>query len=67
MFVTPEECQRFRSLLGWSPEQLAREAGLTVRTIVDFEAGRRNPRIGTLVALKRLQRAVGQTPTGAPE
>jgi len=40
--LTPKQAQAARVLLSWSPEHLAREAGLGLSSVYDFEAGRRN-------------------------
>lgn len=37
---------------GWTPEKLAEEAGVSVRTVRDIEAGRVDlPRVGTLFSI----------------
>lgn len=51
MQITPQSCRSLRDELGWTPEVLARRAGLTLRTVLDFEAGRRAPRPGTIIAI----------------
>src|SRR5262245_55501793 len=40
--LTPKQAQAARALLSWSPEHLAREAGLGLSSVYDVEAGRRN-------------------------
>jgi transcriptional regulator with XRE-family HTH domain len=59
--VTPsaEECASARAAVGWSQERLARAAGVTTRTILDFELGLRTPRAGTLIAIRRAFRKAG--------
>lgn len=57
--MTPEDCLETRIRLGWSREQLARAAGLTVKTLQTFESGERQPRQGTVIAIRRaLRRAM---------
>jgi transcriptional regulator with XRE-family HTH domain len=38
--MTPEQCRAARDLLGWTPGDLARAAGVSVITVRDFEAGK---------------------------
>lgn len=57
--MTSEECIIYRRRAGWSPAQLARNAGLCERTVELFEAGRTAPRPVTLVALRRAFRTAG--------
>lgn len=49
----PAESRLLRARLGWSTEQLARAAGVATLTVVSFELGTRQPREGTLIALRR--------------
>lgn len=68
---SPEECQALRSRLEWSQERLAEKAGLTIKTVVDFEAGVRTPHPRTLIAVRAALRQAGAsidafvTPSGA--
>ncbi len=57
--MTPEECRVARLSLNLSADTLAQFAGLTRRTVLDFEEGARRPRAGTLIALRRALRAAG--------
>lgn len=44
--------RRHRERLGWSPDQLATRAGISVHTVRDVESGRsRAPRVDTLRSL----------------
>jgi hypothetical protein len=38
--MTPEQCLKARTLLNWTPADLARAAGVSVITVRNFEAGR---------------------------
>jgi len=38
--MTPSQCHAARSLLGWTPEDLARAAGVSVIMVRNFEAGK---------------------------
>jgi len=46
-------CREGREELGWTAAKLATAAGLTERTVTDFESGLRSPRPGTLIAIRR--------------
>lgn len=39
-FLTPATCRAARALLGWSQDDLARQAGVGRVTIADFERGK---------------------------
>ncbi|SFV32232.1 Helix-turn-helix [Devosia crocina] len=45
------QCRAARGLLDWSREELATQAQVAIRTIIDFERGARLPRQSTLEAL----------------
>lgn len=51
--MTPGDCLEARIRLGWNREELARAAGLTVKTLASFESGERQPRQGTVIAIRR--------------
>jgi transcriptional regulator with XRE-family HTH domain len=51
--ITAAQCRAGRALIEWSREQLAEAAGVSLRTIVDFERAARSPREVTLLALER--------------
>lgn len=38
--MTPAQCQQARTLLDWTPADLARAAGVSVITVRSFEAGK---------------------------
>jgi transcriptional regulator with XRE-family HTH domain len=38
--MSPEQCLKARTLLNWTPADLARAAGVSVITVRNFEAGR---------------------------
>ncbi len=48
--LTPEACRAGRALLKWGVRDLAREAGLGMVTVVQFEGGR-EPRESTVTAI----------------
>ncbi len=55
--MTPDECRRERESLHWTTNELAIKAGLSHPTIVAFEAGRRQPREQSLIAIRKALRA----------
>ena len=57
--LTSSQCRAGRALLDWSREQLAASSMVSLRTIVDFERGAREPRDVTLDALKRALEKAG--------
>jgi transcriptional regulator with XRE-family HTH domain len=38
--MSPAQCQKARTLLDWTPADLARAAGVSVITVRNFEAGK---------------------------
>lgn len=56
---SPVECRSLRHRLRWSCERLAEEAGLTKKTVVDFESGVRTPQARTLIAIRGAFRRAG--------
>ncbi|MBX9776971.1 MAG: helix-turn-helix transcriptional regulator [Xanthobacteraceae bacterium] len=38
--MSPEQCLKARTLLNWTPADLARAAGVSVITVRNFEAGK---------------------------
>lgn len=57
--LTPPQCRAARALLDWSREQLAEASKVSLRTIVDFERGARQPRDITLGSLRAALEAAG--------
>lgn len=57
--MTSEDCRAARARLGWSRYDLAVAARLDVKTLATFEEGRRRPREGTVIALRRALREAG--------
>ena len=43
MEITPAQCRAARGLLNWTQGELAAKVGVAVKTIRDFETGRRKP------------------------
>lgn len=49
--IHPEQIRAARALIGWTREDLAKESGVTVRTLVRIENSQSVPRLATLQAL----------------
>lgn len=41
--MSPEQCLKARTLLNWTPADLARAAGVSIITVRNFEAGKLAP------------------------
>lgn len=50
--MNPEQCRAGRAWLDLSQERLAKAAGVSLSTVRDFEAGRRNPIANNLNAMR---------------
>lgn len=50
--ITPELCRAARGLLGWSGDDLAREARIALSTLRKFEAGKTVPVPNNLTAIR---------------
>ena len=59
MPITPRECRAARAGLNWSREELAKAAGLSDRTITDFERGARSPHGNNLASIEEALRKAG--------
>lgn len=46
--ITPAQCRAARGLLGWTQEELGKQAGITMRTVIAFEKGENRPQAGTM-------------------
>lgn len=51
--LTPEQSRAARAWLGWSQEQLAERANVSLSTVRDFEKGRRTPIRNNLEAMAK--------------
>jgi transcriptional regulator with XRE-family HTH domain len=59
MTITGEQLKTARELLGWSRAQLAREAGMTVTAIADFENGKKRLAVIAISTIARILRTAG--------
>ena len=59
--LTPEQCRAGRGLLGWTQADLALAAEVAVKTVTDFEGGRRHPYPRTLTDMRRALEEAGLT------
>ncbi|WP_313899268.1 helix-turn-helix transcriptional regulator [Methylobacterium sp. J-078] len=57
--LTREQCRAGRAMLDWSRGDLARESGLSERTITDFERGAREPHDNNKRAMSSAMEAAG--------
>jgi transcriptional regulator with XRE-family HTH domain len=57
--IIPAQSKAARALIDWSREDLADASKVSVRTIVDFERGARQPIHATLAAIRAALEAAG--------
>ena len=57
--VTPEQCRAARVWLGWSRDELARQANVSLRTIAAFERAEIRPQSNNLTAIRTAIEAAG--------
>ena len=57
--MSAAQCRAARSLLDWSQQKLADEAGVGVVTVRQLEAGTHQPRHATLQVVRRCLEAAG--------
>jgi DNA-binding XRE family transcriptional regulator len=43
MEISPAQCRGARGLLDWTQADLAKKVGIALRTVRDFESGKRKP------------------------
>jgi DNA-binding XRE family transcriptional regulator len=56
---SPAQCRANRTRLAWCSARLADAAGITEKTVRDFESGARTPHARTLIAIRRTFREAG--------
>ena len=57
--ITVAQCRGARVMLGWSQQELADKAGISVRSLVYFEMGKREPYKRTMASLIACFEAAG--------
>lgn len=57
--MLPEQSRAARAWLDWSQEELAAKASVSISTVRDFEAGRRDPIANNLAAMRAALEAAG--------
>jgi transcriptional regulator with XRE-family HTH domain len=57
--LSPEQCRAARGWLGWSQDELAKRASVSISTVKDFERGARVPIENNLTAIQRAIEAAG--------
>ncbi|MBY8974637.1 helix-turn-helix transcriptional regulator [Rhodobacteraceae bacterium NNCM2] len=57
--MTPAQCRAARALIGMEQRELAKQSGLAVSTVIDFEKEIRAPRSATVSGLRATLEAAG--------
>jgi DNA-binding transcriptional regulator YiaG len=57
--LSPEQCRAARGWLGWSQDELAKRANVSLSTVKDFERGARIPIGNNLTAMQKAIEAAG--------
>jgi ribosome-binding protein aMBF1 (putative translation factor) len=57
--MTPEQCRAARVWLGWSRDELARQANVSLRTVAAFERAEKTPQANNLAAMRSAIEAAG--------
>jgi predicted transcriptional regulator len=57
--ITAAQCRAARGLLGWSQQELARQAGVGIVTVHQLEVERSQPRRATVDVIRRAFEAAG--------
>lgn len=65
--ISAAQIRAARGLIDWSQTQLAKEAGVGISTIADFERGKRTPIGNNLAAIQRALEAAGVEFTNGDE
>ena len=56
---TPEQCRAARGLLGWTQQDLAKQAQVGIVTVNQLETGLSQPRLATLDVIQRAFESAG--------
>ncbi len=65
--MMPVQCRMARAAVGWGVRELATAAEVSGSTLVDFEAGRRQPHPRTLAAIRTALEQAGVVFTNGDE
>jgi ribosome-binding protein aMBF1 (putative translation factor) len=57
--MSPEQCRAARVWLGWSRDELARQANVSLRTVAAFERAEISPQANNLAAMRRAIETAG--------
>jgi ribosome-binding protein aMBF1 (putative translation factor) len=60
--MSPEQCRAARGWLGWSQQELADRASVSLSTVRDFEKGRHAPIANNIAAIQRAIEDAGLKP-----
>jgi transcriptional regulator with XRE-family HTH domain len=59
MSITAAQCKGARAMLDLAREDLAERAGVSKRTLIDFERGARQPQRSTIAAIRTALESAG--------
>ena len=57
--VTPREVRAARAFLGWTRQQLADRAVVSLNSVIRFEQGEGDPRMSTVAAIRKALETAG--------
>ena len=57
--LTADQCRAARALLDWSRSELSTRSFVANSTLADFESGKRDPHVRTLLDVRRTLEAAG--------
>ena len=59
MEISPAQCRGARGLLDWTQADLAQKVGIALRTVRDFESGKRKPLQIVRISIKQALEEAG--------
>jgi transcriptional regulator with XRE-family HTH domain len=57
--LSPQQSRAARGWLGWSQDELAKQANVALRTVASFERGEQTPRPNNIDAMRRVFEGAG--------